>query len=371
MTRILVIDDEVALTEIMSRILGDAGFKVETATSGQEGLQKAIRTQPDAVILDVMMPDMDGYEVCRRLRHDPRTARASILITTARGQPVDKTMSLQAGADLYLAKPVKKDVLISQVRQMLAQKPFGGAPLGRQIAVLHLQKGSGATTLAGNLASNLSRLPGRLTVIADLDFQAGRVSKYLGIAPGRSWLEAPTLGEDEVIAHLVHLESGLFVLPAPTLDEVSRPDPQVVGHLLQLLRRWFDFVVVDTPRDMGKLAVPVMRLSWLILLLLTPDPASLKAARAGLTALYRLGASSLQIWPVLNKVGTQPHAFARQVEKTTGLPVAAMLPWSPQECLEAEEKGRPLILDVPDSPIGKAIQALGQRVVRASLSTSA
>ena len=97
MPKVLVIDDEPSLATIVSRFLEDAGFEVETATSGLEGLEKATTLRPDAVILDIMMPDMDGYEVCRHLRRDPRTARTVVMALTARGQSVDKQAAFSAG----------------------------------------------------------------------------------------------------------------------------------------------------------------------------------------------------------------------------------------------------------------------------------
>ena len=367
--KILVIDDEADLTTILGRFLRDAGFDVRTATSGREGLQQAITMQPDAIILDVMMPDMDGYQVCRQLRRDPRTARTRILILTARGQPVDEKTALQAGADAYLIKPIKSQDLVDSVQRMLDDRGRVGPPLGRQVTVLHLHQGTGATTLSSNLAVCLNEDARQLTVIADLDLQGGQVDDRLGLSRSRSWLEAPTLSDEAVIAHLVRHESGLFALPAPTLDEVSRPDPEIVRHLLQILRRWFDYTIVDTPRNLGNLVAPVLRSSWLILLLLTPDPASLQAARASLTALYHLGASSLQIWPVLTTRRGQALAFARQAEKALGLPVVALLPWSPQDCAEAVASGQPIVTSLPEAPLSKAIRALGRRIVRAGHSS--
>lgn len=370
MPKVLVIDDEAALTKILSRFLGDAGFEIETATSGREGLQKAVSTQPDAIVLDIMMPDMDGYEVCRRLRRDPRTARMGIMVLSARGQSVDRQMALRVGADTHAAKPIKSEVLVEDIQHLLADKLPLGAPLGFQILVLRLKGGAGATTLANNLALCLKDEQDHLTVIADMALQVGHVDKRLGLPQTRSWLEAPTLGPDDVAAHLVRHESGLFALPAPALEEVSRPDPEIVRHLLQMLREWYDYVIVDTPRDLGNLASALVRSSWLILLLLTPDPASLKTAKASLAAIRKWGTPSLQIWPVLNKMNVHQRSFEQQVEKTLGLSVAATLPWSPKECIEAEALCKPVVLSYPDSTLTEAIQALSRRVVEAGRTLS-
>ena len=105
MSKVLIIDDEASITAIIGRFLENTGFETVTAASGPEGLQKAMTLRPDAVIIDIMMPEMDGYEVCRRLRNDPRTAQAVVVALTARGQPIDRQMALRSGADAHITKP--------------------------------------------------------------------------------------------------------------------------------------------------------------------------------------------------------------------------------------------------------------------------
>lgn len=114
--RILVVDDDPQISGLLRRGLAYEGYTVETASDGVEALAKASEKAPDLVILDVLMPGMDGFEVARRLR---RSSRVPILMLTARGTVADKVSGLDAGADDYLVKPFDFDELLARVRALL------------------------------------------------------------------------------------------------------------------------------------------------------------------------------------------------------------------------------------------------------------
>jgi DNA-binding response OmpR family regulator len=117
MKRILVIDDDPAVTRVLKRGLSYDGFRVDAAGSGEEGLALAREHEPDLVILDIMMPGLDGLEVLARLR--AADARLPILMLTARDAPADQAAGLAQGADDYVVKPFTWDVLLARVRALL------------------------------------------------------------------------------------------------------------------------------------------------------------------------------------------------------------------------------------------------------------
>ena len=117
--RILIIDDDARLAAMVSDYLAGAGFAVERRLTGQEGLAAAGRTAPDAVILDLMLPDLDGFEVCRRLR---AVSDVPILMLTARGEDTDRIVGLELGADDYLAKPFNPRELLARIRAILRRR---------------------------------------------------------------------------------------------------------------------------------------------------------------------------------------------------------------------------------------------------------
>jgi two-component system, OmpR family, alkaline phosphatase synthesis response regulator PhoP len=120
--KILVIEDDPATSRLVDYSLRHEGYQVISASNGLEGLRKAISESPDLVILDVMLPGMDGFEICHRLRSEPATAQLPILMFSAKAQEIDKDTGIKVGADEYLTKPAAPSEIVSRVEKLLAKK---------------------------------------------------------------------------------------------------------------------------------------------------------------------------------------------------------------------------------------------------------
>jgi CheY-like chemotaxis protein len=120
--KVLVVDDEPAIRDTLSFMLEMEGFQVAVAADGVEALARIAQDPPEVVLLDVMMPKLDGYRVCEAIKADPRTAGVKVVMLTAMGQAADRARALAAGADAYVAKPFDEDGLLTLLRQ-LAGKP--------------------------------------------------------------------------------------------------------------------------------------------------------------------------------------------------------------------------------------------------------
>ncbi|HAM72733.1 MAG TPA: DNA-binding response regulator [Verrucomicrobiales bacterium] len=123
--RILVVDDEPDVVELLEFNLRQAGFDVKSADDGAEALKRAHETPPDLIILDLMLPGMEGTEVCKELRRNPLTARIPILMLTARSAEIDRVLGLELGADDYVTKPFSPRELVLRVKGLLRR---GAAP---------------------------------------------------------------------------------------------------------------------------------------------------------------------------------------------------------------------------------------------------
>lgn len=117
--KILIVDDEQDILDLISYNLSKEGYRVQTATDGMKGLEAAKNQRPDLVILDVMMPGMDGFEVCRLLRQDRAFADTAIMFLTAKSTEIDQILGLELGADDYLQKPISPRVLLARVKSIL------------------------------------------------------------------------------------------------------------------------------------------------------------------------------------------------------------------------------------------------------------
>jgi two-component system alkaline phosphatase synthesis response regulator PhoP len=122
--KILVVDDEAVLVETIAYNLEQAGYQVLTAADGGSALEAARRETPDLVILDLMLPEMDGLEVCRQLRREHNTATIPIMMLTAKGDEIDKVVGLEVGADDYVTKPFGRRELLARVRALLRRADY-------------------------------------------------------------------------------------------------------------------------------------------------------------------------------------------------------------------------------------------------------
>lgn len=119
--RILVVDDEPSIVLSLQYLLQREGYEVDIAADGETALAVMARQPPALVILDIMLPSLDGFEVCRRLRADPARAGIKVLMLTARGRDTEVQKGLRLGADLYVTKPFSTHELLEQIRRLLGQ----------------------------------------------------------------------------------------------------------------------------------------------------------------------------------------------------------------------------------------------------------
>ena len=132
---ILVIDDDEKLNRLLKRFLGDFGYTVYSATDASQGLKKIRATGPDLIILDVMLPEMSGFDLCRRIR---QSSAVPIIMLTARGDLMDKVVGLELGADDYLPKPFEPRELVARIQAVLRRTRQPGADRRRQFGRLEI-----------------------------------------------------------------------------------------------------------------------------------------------------------------------------------------------------------------------------------------
>lgn len=118
-SKILIIEDEQNIQELLSFNISNAGYDVRVSDNGNDGLAKAFSESPDLIILDLMLPDMDGFEVCKRLKSDVKTKMIPIIILTAKSEELDKILGLELGADDYITKPFSIRELLARIKVVL------------------------------------------------------------------------------------------------------------------------------------------------------------------------------------------------------------------------------------------------------------
>lgn len=121
--KILVVDDEPDILQLTTLRLQAGGFQVVTASAGPEALDKARREKPDLIVLDLMLPGLNGYEICTMLKQDTRYQEIPIILFTAKAQEKDEKLGMECGANAYLRKPFKGEELEQKIQSLLAARP--------------------------------------------------------------------------------------------------------------------------------------------------------------------------------------------------------------------------------------------------------
>jgi pilus assembly protein CpaE len=188
--KILIIDDDLDTLRLVGLMLQKQGYQISAASNGSQGLAKALEERPDLILLDVMMPDMDGYEVTRRLRKNPATDTIPILMFTAKTQLDDKVTGFEVGADDYLTKPTHPTELQAHVKALLARSAKEPGEIttatsekhGYVIGVLAARGGLGVTALASNLAASLFSRTQNDVILAELTPGHGTLALDFGVS---------------------------------------------------------------------------------------------------------------------------------------------------------------------------------------------
>jgi pilus assembly protein CpaE len=361
MAGILVIDDDLDLLNMLRLMLERGGHKVTTTADGADGLLKAEALRPDLAIIDVMMPGMHGYQVCRKLRENPATAHTIVLILTARAQPVDRQAALEAKADDYMSKPVSPNELLAKVDELLTRKTEAEAPKQFVVTLLSLRGGVGVSSIAVNLALTVQQ-SGATTCLVDLAPGSGHAALQLRLNPRVTWLDwlrtPADLKPEAVDKYLLAHESGLKVLAAPFVpapDLNVPPDPFL--KVLELLRERFPRVIIDAPPVLNSAARAALHIADEIWLVLAPEVGSLQSTVATLRALKALEINDDKIAIVSNQAMPRPGLSAQVIEKALNRPLATSLPYDEAQPV-AFGQATPLMISQPDSPFAAAIRSI-------------
>jgi pilus assembly protein CpaE len=366
MARILVIDDDTHALRLIEFALTKAGYEVATASKGAEGLQKAFQSPPNLTIIDLMMPEMDGYEICRRLRQNERTADTPIMVFTARIQEIDRQAALEAGANEFLTKTAGPDELVSKVKDLLARRaPVPGAQvtMGRAITLFSLRGGVGVSSIAVNLAVALARQPSQKVALLDLCFLSSSASLMLNLKPklplAELSREGTTISLDWLEKYVIAHSSGVKVLPIVLSPARAAPIPaKTVERVLAVLKSGFNYIIVDTLSSFDDMTLAALTHSDQIILVLAPEVASIQAAIVTLQAFRSLGLSEEAIVPIVNNTFAKGGLSLKTIQSALKRPIKAVIPHEPEVLIQAINSGTPLILSQPPSATATAIHEL-------------
>jgi CheY-like chemotaxis protein/MinD-like ATPase involved in chromosome partitioning or flagellar assembly len=341
--QILIIDDDVDTLKLVGLMLQKQGYKIIAASDGEHGLTEAEAENPDLILLDVMMPEMDGYEVAKRLRANPLTANTPILMFTAKTQLDDKVSGFEAGADDYLTKPTHPTELIAHVKALLARSSKGKvstAPLRTEkrsltIGVLAPRGGLGVSSVVVNLGHALRLSTNTDVIVAELRPGMGTIGPDMGEPNPKDLTELLSanisdMTRQKVGEKLYTHETGLRILfgSVQPKDGVLAGALQPMEALVNRLSYLTPYLVLDLGAGLTPLAQKLIPSCALILVITEPVVNSLAHSKALMADLIDMGRAKNSVKSVVvNRIRSDTQLNMAQIEEQLGqTPVIAVTP---------------------------------------------
>jgi CheY-like chemotaxis protein len=362
--KILIIDDDVDTLRLVGLMLQRQGYQIVAAPNGLQGLTKALEDRPDLILLDVMMPDMDGYEVTRRLRKNPATSAIPILMFTAKTQLDDKVTGFEVGADDYLTKPTHPTELQAHVKALLARVAPKDGTVGTTalherhgyvVGVISVRSGMGVSSLAANVAAGLFTRVQSDVVLAELTPGQGTLGMELGV-PNQKGLTEILRGKvvevtrEKVQSSLVPHNSGvkLFLSSENPRDVELISEVKNFETLAARLASLARFVVLDLGAGLPTFTQKLLSMCNERIVVVEGTPSSILHTKILIDEILALGIESSSIHVVLNnRQRTEAQMSWTQVQEKLGQPVTATITPAPELFMQASRLHTPAILAQP------------------------
>ena len=376
--KILIVDDDLDTLRLVGLMLQRQGYQISAATNGQQGLEKAFEEHPDLILLDVMMPDIDGYEVTRRLRQNPATVDTPILMFTAKAQLDDKVVGFEVGANDYLTKPTHPSELQARVKTLLSrvdEKKDGavrGGDKGYVIGILSPRGGLGTTTLAVNLAAGLMTKTKDEVIVAEMLPGQGALALEMGLE-GDSGLvnllslsKISELSNKKVRESLTHHGSGLKILLSSDRPRDMHLTSQLSNYkiLVSRLSELARFTVLDLGLGLQPFAKNTLPLCDEVLVIVEGIPNTIKHTKALIEDITTMGVHKRIINVVLNnRVRSDTQLPSSEVQNKLDHEIIGTLTPAPELFTQATRMQTPAILCQPDSLTTRQVSKLVNFVV--------
>jgi pilus assembly protein CpaE len=380
--KILIIDDDVDTLRLVGLMLQRQGYLISAASNGSLGLAKALEERPDLILLDVMMPDMDGYEVARRLRRNPATISIPILMFTAKTQLDDKVTGFEVGADDYLTKPTHPTELQAHVKALLARaanKEPGSesaAPAlpehhGYVIGVLSTRGGLGVSTLASNLAAGLFSRGQTDVILAELTPGQGTLDIDFGLSNQKSLNELlqGSVGEvtrEKVQSSLVNHTSGINLLLASenprdvTLTSQVQNYETLVARLASLGR----FIILDLGVGLPSFVQKLLPVCNECMVVLEGTPGTIQRTKLLIEEMVDLSVDVKKINVILNNRQRSEAQMAwTAVQEKLGHPITTTLTPAPELFMQATRVHTPAVMSQPTNMTSQQFLKIADSVI--------
>jgi len=383
--KILVVDDDVDTLRLIGLMLQRQGYQIVAANNGTQALSMTLSERPDLILLDVMMPDMDGYEVSRQLRANPATSDIPIIMFTAKSQVDDKVQGFESGADDYLTKPTQPRELFAHVKAVLARgkKPVAvPTPLtaprerGYVIGVMAVKGGLGVTTLAINLGISLHIRIQKDVIVAEFRPGEGSLALDLGYLKPEGLnqlLKRPVsdITYKDVEGKLLNHNSDIRLL----LSSYNPTDArfQLAGDHFEAIARQLAYqafyIVLDLGPAINPITDKVLSVCDEIIILLEPIPATITRTDVLVDELIGRGLGEGRISTMLyNRQRSEMQYSLSQVQKEYSHSIELVFTAAPELTYQAAKNNVPLVIQHPENLTSQQFAKLADNITKRSRS---
>jgi pilus assembly protein CpaE len=380
--KILIIDDDVDTLRLVGLMLQRQGYEISAASNGSQGLAKALEEHPNLILLDVMMPDMDGYEVARRLRKNPSTQTVPILMFTAKTQLDDKVTGFEVGADDYLTKPTHPTELQAHVKALLArsaQKEKNASEVvttiqeqhGYVIGIISARGGLGVSSLASNLAAGIYSREQSDVILAELTPGQGTIGMDFGYQnpKGLTELLQGTVAEitrEKVESSLSPHNSGVRLLLASGNPRDMALTSQVQNYeaLVTRLAALARFVILDMGNGLPSFVQKMLPMCNQCIVVVEGAASTIQHTKFLIDDIVDLKVDPKKISVVLNnRMRSETQMQMSQVQEKLGHSIAATLTPAPEAFQQAGRLQTPIVVCQPTNMTSQQLLKLADMVI--------
>jgi len=373
--KVLIVDDDLETLRLVGRMLQKQGYQILAADNGKQAIEIARTEIPDLVILDVMMPDIDGYEVTRQLRNEPVTSLIPLLMFTAKSQVNDKVAGYEAGVDDYLTKPIHPAELVAHVKSLLARsrgRQVSPSERGYMMGFISSKGGCCLSTLVLNLAILLrEKLKTDVTAV-ELRPGHGSWGIDLGLPKSEGLIDLLRLKPDEITPSIIENQltrtpyGVRLLLSSNYLQDLEyTSNCEQLEMILHQIKNLSPLILVD----IGSISLPdtekILNQCNEIVVVTEPIPSSIHSTRMLMDDLNGMGFGKNKLLTVVlsNRVSTDVKLSVTHVQAMLGQPVTQIIPPAPEQAYQAVTRNLPLVNVQPEGFVSMQYHKLADSIM--------
>lgn len=373
--KILIVDDDLETLRLVGLILERGGFQIVAASNGQQALTLAHSERPNLIILDIMMPDMDGYQVMKNIRQDTAISTIPVLMFTAKAGIEDKITGYETGVDDYLTKPIHPAELVAHVKAVLSRAASKAKTVQSDCTVMGFMAargGLGVSTLVLNLAISLYNKTQKFTAAVETIPGYGSWAWELGHSDSEGLNKIITTTPENINRNLVKNELilttyGIHLLMAsPKLkDQETSANVAQLDALLRELTDMSEYLLLDIGSPCNPNWRRILGICNEAVLVVDPDPTTMRRTKAMMQEMDSLGfGKSRKVTVVaVNRARSDIQLTLPQMQEALGVPIALLMPPAPELAYQAATRSVPLSVLQPESLLSQQFVRLAETIL--------